>query len=320
MRSEWLPWDFMRNHTNVVEINKYGLYNINFFDPYIEKLILNKLYGYENHNGQWISYRGKEITIDWIEKVMLSNDLFGASSHIIIYQAENIPENSKSLLMKNSSIINNRYVVLSSVDKRKSWYKLGNNEEIINYNITEPKFWEKSKLIDFLLENISLSINFRVKDYLLQSLPLEVKDIVNAINLIKINNINNSSSSLNEIRKLLGPSFINNFEMAGIYSNKNQQKFYRVLLDSFNKTGFQELEELFRFMQGHLFRMLDTSYIDKKNRPSKYDKEIILYTKMWSSKEIKKSMRAFGQMQILAKKKSKLLLDYLRCEYLSDHR
>ncbi|MBT6324794.1 MAG: hypothetical protein HOJ35_02405 [Bdellovibrionales bacterium] len=314
MLSKWTPWEFSRSHENIVDVGRTGVYSLNFFNHYIEKIIFNKLYGYINKAEQWVSYNGKDISTEWIDRNLLSNDLFGAYSHIIIYQSELIPPQSIEIIKESIQHLDNRYLILTSNSKNKNFDKLSKIEKVTSYNIQGPKFWEKSKIIDFLLESSSLSISYDIKNYLVQTLSTEIEDQVNAVNLLSLNQ--NTKLTLDKVRYLIRPSKLDSFELSALYSKKNFLAFFKRILISYHQSGSQDIEELSRFMQSHLYKILDTTYIDKKNRPTKYDKEILLYSKLWNQKDLLQSMRMFGEMQILAKTKNKRILDFIRSNFL----
>ena len=69
-------------------------------------------------------------------------------------------------------------------------------------------------------------------------------------------------------------------------------------------------------MQGHLLKMADPSYISKKTRPSKYDKQIERQSLNWCKADLQQAMRLFGELQLDAKSKDPFLFQKLKNQYL----
>ena len=97
--------------------------------------------------------------------------------------------------------------------------------------------------------------------------------------------------------------------MARTYSKKQFLKFYDELLLKYK--DFKQLEEIFRFLISHLIKMADPSYVEKKDRPSKYDKEVLSYAKFWKGSEIQKELILLNNFLVLAKSKDDQLFNIL---------
>ena len=102
--------------------------------------------------------------------------------------------------------------------------------------------------------------------------------------------------------------------MAEEFAQKKQTFFSELLrLELADK----ELIEFFRFMQGHLLKMLDTSYADKKNRLSKYDKALMAHSRLWKDSQLKRAIHHFSELELMAKRKDKTLQEKMRQNYLA---
>jgi len=132
--------------------------------------------------------------------------------------------------------------------------------------------------------------------------------------MLTLNYYKKPEISEKDVAALLPVSRINQFEMASMFSSKKTSIFYESLMKS--DADINIYFEFFAFMQSHIMKLLDPSYINKKPRPTKYDKEILAHTALWERKELMRELRRFGKLEILCKKKSPDLKIELQRLYL----
>jgi hypothetical protein len=98
-------------------------------------------------------------------------------------------------------------------------------------------------------------------------------------------------------------------------SEKKLKNYFRSLIDL--SLSFDEYRHIISFSQSHLVKLADPSYIQKKSRPSKYDKEILAYSKNWESSEIAKFIETLMKLETLSKRKDEKLHLDLKSLYLN---
>jgi DNA polymerase III delta subunit len=314
MLSKWLPWDFIRNHPQTV-LNQKGLYTLYSYDSFMERILLNRLYS-RNWNDELKVVTGNEITVEWIEENLKTLSLFGGMSSYLILQAEGLPTATKNYLLEEKLELD-CYLILSFSTNNALFEQMSKQVEGTFLKVEEPRFWEGAKLLNFLSEETSIRLPYDVQNYILGSLPNTTMDLMTALTMINLHFPGGENASLAQIKELISPVKLDQFALASLFSEKKRTHFFKKLVE--RDIGFDSLRTIFAFMQGHLFRLADPSYIEKKARPSKYDKEILAYTKLWKKGELEKEMRIFGELEIEAKRKSANLKDQLRVEYLSQY-
>ena len=94
------------------------------------------------------------------------------------------------------------------------------------------------------------------------------------------------------------------------YGNKKFKPFFESVSQA--PLNFESFRSLCSFMQTHLIKLADPSYIKGKAKPSQYDKKILSESKLWKSAELRRSLRFFGELEILAKSKNREVFDRLR--------
>ena len=69
-------------------------------------------------------------------------------------------------------------------------------------------------------------------------------------------------------------------------------------------------------MQGHLFKVLDPSYISKKSRSTKYDDQILNQSRSWDNDEVLKEIDFYTEVELLSKSRDENIKNVLRTYYL----
>jgi hypothetical protein len=65
-----------------------------------------------------------------------------------------------------------------------------------------------------------------------------------------------------------------------------------------------------------LYKLYDVSYIEKKDRPTKYDKEILNHSKLWTKQQLSEQIEIISQYERWAKMKSNMLINHMRMDYM----
>jgi len=125
------------------------------------------------------------------------------------------------------------------------------------------------------------------------------------------------SLSVQDIQQELERYKFDTFLFARLWASKKHQNFFEKILPFVNDT--LEMIKFFGFMQSHILKMADTSCLNEKSRRSKYAKEIELHSRMWTKDELRDEMRFFGECEILAKRKSSQLTNFLRLRLIDSY-
>ncbi len=315
--SSWKsPWEFKRSNPFFLG-PEAGLHAYYCFDPYVERLLLNKIPKDQFEGNVLHRIHSSEITRDWLESKLLTLDLFATNDSYLVIQADGLSSDAKEWLLENE-VPKDLYFILSFGKNAKFVTELSKKQAGHYFSIQAPPFWKMSDYLQFLCDELAVPLSYQALNWLLESVPNETADFVNALKLIKLNFSSPANTSIEEISRVILAARFDSFKLASLYARKEKQAFYRELLAG--ELVPTELIKFFGFMQGHLFKMLDTSYLNymkKGKRPSPYDKEILVHTKKWTGEELKKSMRHFSQLQILAKGNKDQLADELRLAYFN---
>lgn len=315
MLSKWLPWDFIKNHPDIILEDKKGLYAFYPFDTFMEKYFLDRLRKkIKASSQQVITMIGPDITVDWLESNIQTRSFFSSDESYVVLQAENIPTQAKTYIIENKLDLDQRFFVLSFSKKVSFFEQLTQVDAVHSLVLEAPRFWEGNKYLEFLCQEFKMKLPYDVQNYIVDSLELRSDEYISLLRKIALEAPKKKKIELSWVQELISTERLDFFNLASLYGQKKKEAFFKRLLS--RNGDFETLRSLFSFMQGHLARLADTSYINKKARPSKYDKEILGHRSLWTEEEIIGEMVLFGKMEIEAKKKSLSLINDLRSLYL----
>src|SRR5690606_17590964 len=122
--------------------------------------------------------------------------------------------------------------------------------------------WEFNKLLDFVCSYLRLPLSFEAKTWILEAMENNLANFYNSCCLIKINHPEAKEVSLKEVRELLTTEKLDQFQLASLIARKKNKEFYEKLTAL--EGDFEKMRGFFMFMQSHLVKMADTSYLGKK--------------------------------------------------------
>ena len=297
-------WDFTKKHRGWPA---KGLAGIQSFDAISEKLLLSRRFILAKH---WRTILGDELTITLLERSFQGYHLFPQDNHIQILHAEKIPTQTGEYLLQNSFTIKSGALLLAFAKESPLFKKLTQKNPDAFFKIESPKFWQADKLLDFLCQELQTPLPFIIKSYLIDALPMTTMDYVTALTRIKLHFPDPKSAEITQVKNIVTPCKLDQFALANLYARRKVIPFLKIVEKS--NADFEALISLFSFMQRHLLRLLDPSYIKHKTHPSKYDREVATHAKLWQPEEICRQMKLFGNLEILAKKRSVFLTTRLR--------
>lgn len=311
MHFNLLPWDFIDQFANSPFPERKGIHAFFVFDPFVEKICINKRFKNVFESNKVLALVGNELTGKWCERTFFTTDLFGGSStNLLVLHAEGMSSEVKSFFLEHYSRLGERFVIFSFGKNDKFFDHIKSKEAGITYKIKEPPFWEAKKLLNLMAQDLGIKLPFDICNYILEAVPNDAGGFVAALNMLKLHAEGAAVPPLDKVKELISCSRLNNFELSAIFSSKRESLFFKKLVDF--DFDFDRLRFLFAFMQSRLLGMIDTSYLERKSRQSRYDREILVHKKLWTDCELQERMRLFGEMEIMAKGRDPLLRQKIR--------
>ena len=308
-KNEWTPWEFYKIYTHPFVGKGEGLHLFSFPNPHLERVLFYRKYSaYSTHRSFRIVH-GQDLTIDWINENWDGMDLFGTNDVFFVLLPELASDEVKKHIKQHGAFSK---TIIMSFAGELDWFlemkKVANSSALVR----APKFWEGHQLLELLMLFYDLELTYETEQFILESLPLETGPLMAQLNLIKIHFPKEGQVlAKKDIEFLVSRQKLDFFNLATHFGKKQLDQFYLKLI---NYDG--DFEDFFRFMEGHLLKLYDPSYAQKKGRPSKYDKEIVDYAKFWKQQDILENLLFFGDLWIRTKGNDPSVLDSLRLRYL----
>jgi hypothetical protein len=302
MHSKWQIWDFFSSYNRDSLKSFEGILAINTFDPICLKLV--KDYLTRGLHDQVIHYKmASEVTKPWIEEEFQALSLFGNTENFFVHQAHDFNADTLDFLTKTE--ITGRFVLLSFENELAGWKKIVKDGRVATLMIEPPRFWELNKLLDFVCNHLRLPLGYAAKTWMLEALENNLGTFYNSCCLIKLNHPESKEVGPEEVKELLTLEKLDQFQMAGLIARKKQKDFYEKLVAL--EGDFDKMRDFFRFMQSHLIKMADTSYLAQKSRLTQYDKDLQSTAKLWKGPELMEQIEYFNRLELMCKKKDSYL-------------
>jgi|GEM_PF-4985062 len=295
MRSNFYIQDFFQAVPSDYFHGKEGIFIVDTFDPISYKLV-------KNHLCQNIVFHHKnfdEVTKDWIESEFQNLGFFNQNDHFFIHQADRIKIDLLRLIVQLQ--ITGRVIVLSFDGSLDLIKKLEKDSQLTSLIIDPPRFWETQKLLEFCFQHFRLSLTHEAKEWMMNFIPADFFSYYNSCAILDLNFQHEKKIERLDVETVLKKEKFDQFELAQLFCRKKMKDFTARLLEV--ETSFEHYRSLFNFMQSHLIKVKDPSYLKSKPKLSQYDKDIQQFHQVWRQDELLKWIEFFNNLEILAKKK-----------------
>lgn len=313
MHSKWKVWDYIKNNKDGIDQNRSGLYAFHCFDSLIASLLKGKFPKHLFYEEKLPVFDGKELSLSWFEDNFMTLGLFGNQESYVISNAENLNVECKEFLLNNELLLDNRYLILFFNKADDLYKKIIKQEHIHAIDIQAPAFWETDKLLDFLSEELKVQLDYEAKNIILNYVDHTPLDLYNLLTKLSVNYGLESVSKL-MLEDLLEKNRLDNFEMAKLFGFKKMKEFYGHLIEL--DPDFENLRSLFYFLQTHMIKIADPSFIYDKKRQTKYDTQILNQSKLWKPQELKHVLNFLKSIEMKSKIKNAFVKEDIRSAYL----
>lgn len=312
MHSKWQIWDFFPSFDQSFLSQFQGVLALSTFDPLCLKMVKDFLV--RGSEGRILHHKmASEVTKSWLEEEFQALSLFGDTDNFFIHQAQDLSADNLAILSKLE--LQGRFIILSYENDGAAWKKMVKEGKLQTLQIEPPRFWELNKLLDFVCAHLRLPLSYDAKNWILNSLENNLGIFYNSCCLIKLNFPDAKEVSLNDIKELLTLEKLDQFALASLFARKKKVDFFDKLVSL--EGDFEKMRSFFNFMQSHLVKLADTSYLGQKPRLTQYDKDLQSSSKLWKSSEVMSEISKFNRWELMCKKKDILLWHEVREAYLS---
>ncbi len=255
---------------------------------------------------------GNELTIQFLEERFLNLSFFSEDKPILILGSEGIKEKVIHYIIENHFDFSSGLIVFLAAKDNKHLAKLAKTEFIQAKTIEAPKFYEGPKILDQVLKENKFNLPPHFKEILIERLENTFEDFEQAISKLKLHYPDGLSVSLNKTQdfiELIEENKVDFFKLIDVL-NQSQRRFFYILAKG--DRDFDYFLQLAFFMQSHLQKATFKESIQAKPKLSQYDRQILETAKKYDHRELKKLEESFSEIEILAKKKSFELKQFIR--------
>ncbi len=311
MHSKWQIWDFFSSYHKDTLRSFEGVLAINTFEPMCLKMVKDHLL--REVNDKIIHHKmASDVTKAWIQEEFESLNLFGNQESFFIHEANDLSSELIEILGKLN--LQDRFIILSFESDHSAWKKILKENKITTLMIEPPRFRDYNKLLDFVCSYLRLPLSFEARNWILDSLENDLGTFYNAVFLVKINFPDEREIDLYQVKDLLLLDKLDRFKLASHFSRKQLAPFFDKLVEL--QGDFDKMRGFFMFLQSHIVKMLDPSYLSKKPYLTQYDKEIQSTSRIWKSLELIEQLRLFNHLEVLCKKKDEMIWVEIKRERL----
>lgn len=307
MYSKWQIWDFFSSYDRNFLATFEGCLALNTFDPVAQRMVKDFL---TRGAGERIIHHrmSSEVNKNWLEEEFQMLSLFGNSECFFIQQAQELSADMLEII--SGLDLQGRFILLSYDTEGTGWKKIVKEGKISALQIESPRFWEQGKLLDFTCAHLRLPLGYEAKTWILESLENNLSTFYNSCYLIKLNHPEAKEINLSQVKELLTSERLDQFALGSLFARKKTGQFFEKLV--ILEGDFDKMRGFFNFMQGHLIKMADVSYLNEKPRLTQYDKDLQSSSKLWKEQDLIDEVGRFSRWEIMCKKKDSLLWHEIR--------
>lgn len=316
MHSKWKIWDFLKS--GIHELKSYtGVLAIQCADPTSFSLIKQKIKLMGIPSGKINVELGKNISMGWFEEKFKTLSLFTEPETLLILSAENLPNDVTEELFKGENLILEERLVLLNYYKENSFLKKMKNSpesHVKVIQIEEPAFWEEDEVLTMLLELNQVYLGMGCRTFIKEHIPFDMSSYSQIISQIKINFSKTEELQPNDISELVESVKVDKFEYAELFGSKKLKLFYKKMI-YLEQTG-EDLIGVVSFIQSHMNKVYDCTYLNEKKRLTKYDRLIKSQSQIWDKSSCARSIYYLGNLMTDLKRKTPLTIEKLHLDYL----
>lgn len=300
-------WDVLeRIKKDSPEDKLRGVYSA---DPIVLKILTDGLKG----NKVWKVFEGKKISKTFLEEQYSAYDLFEEENNILVLDGENIEKDFFSYFNDYIEGGADKVFLYSSSKLEKNKKKFQEVPGAFYESKTNP-FWKNRDFLNFFLDEKEIDLSPKVKEYVLDKVPFDSVSYYNLVNTLWIRLPDVLEATTDDIDDILNTRSMDVFQLADIFSRKSWLQFFSELQPLLGQ--YESLRSLFSFLQSHLLKIADPSYLEQKKTKTRYDEKIQRAASLWKFQEIEAWMQKLGDWEIEAKSKNSRLNLSLKAAYL----
>lgn len=257
--------------------------------PYVQNLILSSV---EKQSSSYSYICATEIDDQWIEDNSSQMDLFSSPSKSFIIT--NASKLVKSQIVKINEGLSSSVIFCDEKKLDKLFGIFG------GVNVTAPAFWQYREMALFLQRLFALELDSKKLNAIEESIDKSVDIYWSFFKQLSLF----SEEELDQgFLELIGSyAVVDNFKFVSLLNQRGLPQLFKGLLDNDN---FRSLEQTCSFLSGHVLKVLDPSFLEKKAKLNKYEKGILVARGKYQDKQLMSLLSTFKNIAFLARSQKK---------------
>ncbi len=317
MHSKWKVWDLVKSRPSVID-SKFKVICFQTFNPFVFSILKDKVDMSLFEEDRLLPLIGKEVSTSWVDDNLKSLNLFGNSDSYLVHFAEELKDDvCQELLNIDELILDGRYLILSFNKDSALLRKLKklDSDLVEVIHVQPPAFWEEGELLNFFSDYFKVYLSYEAVQEVRNKVKFDFGVYFQLFQSLQINfSENNKELSALDLADFLADDKIDQFELVELFATKRFGLFYKKFVRAFESGA--DLVSLIYFIESHLTKIYDPSFLSGKTKLTKYDKQIQSQHNMWKPEEIIRSLNYFGELLTLAKKKDRMLEYRIKTDFL----
>ena len=309
MHSKILPWDFFYKNKSGIDLKQKGIKSFVIEDVFLERLLKDKL---PKNDLNLRIFIGNEVSKNFVEDNFFNMSLFSESSNYLILNAETIPLDSLTLIFNNLADYNDSFMFLFFQKTNKAILDLMKKSSLEVIEFDSPKPWDGPKLFQLILKELQINLPADIQKYILENVEHSSENFIELLENLKLN-FGNEALSLEKIIPFVRKTRFDFFEELNDF-HQNRRKFFKALES--HGLDFEWMRDVSVSMQAHIVKVLNPDELRSKDRLNKYEQNIINWSEKETREELKKYLKFFSEIEILAKLKDQSIKEKIRFELI----
>ena len=258
---------------------------------------------------------GQELTVPIFEEKLLGLDLFSRNEPLLIWDAHQMPKESVNFLLA------------ADVDwgQKRAIFVAGKKSKILSdffaqqghrQRVELPRFWQMEQLLDFFAKHFELSFDREGKRFFVDSVEQSSRRYFELCSRLRGEYPTLKVLGRREVAEVLsGGARLDKFALARHLGEGNLLALFGALAGE--EHSFEDLRQIFSFLQSHVVKLLDPSYLEGKGKLSSYDRQILAQSGKWRGEASGEMLRKLGEWELACKKRDSGLKNRLRMASLA---
>lgn len=264
---------------------------------------------------QWQMIYPHELSIEWLDNNLFGLSFFSGQNYFVFTDSEKIEPQVMEYFLKNAHKLSDDHLVFFYKKENALLKKMAAIKNFMKMTVVAPKFWEMGEVVDFLCQHCSVKMSLALQKMIYENQEISLAEIYHRIQTIS-QHFGSNEVSQSDLASLEFMEVSDKFYLGQLLSDRQMLAFFQKLIELTESQSTDQIIGCLNFIKSHLFKISDPSYLQDKQKLTKYDKSIETAAKYWKRKDLFDLLKFLSAFEIKVKKNEWDHLSYLRQYFL----